>query len=50
MKIYLACTNATDIEDLMVGADILVAYPYIKNNTSVINLIPKMRNFTSINM
>lgn len=45
MKIYLACTNAIDIEDLMVGADILVAYPYIKNNTSVINLIPKMRNF-----
>lgn len=45
MKVYLACTNAIQIEDLMEGADILVAYPYIKGNSQLISLIPKMRNF-----
>lgn len=29
----------------MEGADILVAYPYIRRSPQVINLIPKMRNF-----
>lgn len=45
MKIYLACTNCIQIEDLMEGADILAAYPYIKGNPQLISLIPKMRNF-----
>ena len=45
MKIYLACTTFFDIEDLVPNADILVAYPYIKNNESVISMIHKCRNF-----
>ena len=45
MKIYLACTTFVDIEDLVPNADILVAYPYIKNNESVIGMIHKCRNF-----
>jgi len=45
MKIYLACTTAIQIEDLIEGADILVAYPYIRNNPQIISLLPKMRNF-----
>ena len=45
MKIYLACVSSIQIEDLMEGADILAAYPYIKGNPQLISLIPKMRNF-----
>lgn len=45
MKIYLACTTFIDIEDLVPNADILVAYPYIKNNETVISMIHKCRNF-----
>lgn len=45
MKIYLACTNFLEITDLVEGADILAAYPYIKKNKEMIDLIPKMRNF-----
>ena len=45
MKIYLACTTFVDIEDLVPNADILVAYPYIKNNEPVISMIHRCRNF-----
>ena len=45
MKIYLACTTFVDIEDLIPNADILVAYPYIRNNKTVISMIDKCRNF-----
>ena len=32
MKIYLACTNCIQIEDLMEGADILAAAKLLYNN------------------
>lgn len=45
MKIYLACTEIRDIEDLIPGSDILEAFPYIRNNKTMIDLIPTCRNF-----
>ena len=40
MKIYLACTEIRGIEDLIPGSDILEAFPYIRNNKTMIDLIP----------
>ena len=45
MKIYLACTEIRGIEDLIPGSDILEAFPYIRNNKTMIDLIPACRNF-----
>lgn len=45
MKIYLAVTNIKYVEDLVPGSDILAAYPYMKDNTPLIERLPTLRNF-----
>lgn len=45
MKLYLACSQSRGLKDLLVGADILSAYPYIRKDEGLSNSIPLMRNF-----
>lgn len=45
MKVYLACPNFHSIEDLLDGADILVAYPYAMTIKNMSNILPRLRNF-----
>lgn len=45
MRVYLAINSTLDIKDLIPGSDILAAYPYLKSQKGMIDLIPSMRHF-----
>ena len=45
MKIYLALAQIAYVNDLIYGADILCAYPYLKNHHHLIDNLDKTRNF-----
>ena len=45
MKIYLAIAQIAYVNDLIYGADILCAYPYLKNHHHLIDNLDKTRNF-----
>lgn len=44
MVVYLACVNTDQIEDLMRGGDILMSFPYAKNQ-DISSIKQKTRNF-----